>query len=948
MKKITLISFIILTTVRCALAQSSYLVTHYSKQDYGAGSQNWSIDSDDQGFIYIANNQGLLIYDGAHWKLFQIPGQNIIRSVSVSEEKRIYTGSFEEFGYWEEDSVHEMSFHSLKPLLRNFSFHNEEIWKIIQCKGKVYFQSFSALFVYDHHTVKAISIPSTIIFLLKANDRMFVQSIDGRLFELINDSLKLLDTGGLLQGTEVKAFLPYQNGTFLIGTSSKGVFQYDGKTIRAWDVPANEALKKFQINNGIISGDKLVFGTIVNGIFVLDFNGKICFHLHSENALQNNTVLSLCTDNHGGIWAGLDKGIDNISFNNSLDIYRESGEQLGAVYTAALVGSTLYIGTNRGIYTYLKEGQGDRFQYNGFLNQSQGQVWELKMIDGTLFCGHTNGTYVITGQEFKKISKVSGGYDLEKFTKDGQEYLLQSTYSALVVYKKSHNQWEYQMQVRGFIEPSRFLEIDHLNNIWIGQAVKGLYRLRLSDNLDSINSKVFYGKKDGFPSDFNIRVFKIEDRIVFTTGKLIYTYDDLNNKIIPFTELNVQLNGFENATNIIRTGENRYCLIRNNDIALFEIKDDKATQLIRFFLPLYDINMVDGYENVVKISQEQNLICLDDGFALFSGNSFNTTGSEKAKLIFREVKCMNSPGVKKSVEIINHSFTLEHAWNSLFISFTYTSHRISSKRFQYKLDPIDPDWSQWTEKAEVNYTRLPKGDYTFSVRTISPTGVVTDPVTLSFKVRPAFFASTPAYLIYGMILLAMILISQSMFRRRFIRQQEKIRLETERKLLLEKQQADQEIVKLQNENLQSEITHKNIQLADSTMAIIKKNELLIEIKNELENQKKQLKNQYPENYNKKILSLVNKNITDDNDWKVFEDLFDQAHADFFKRLKSSYPELTQSDLKLSAYLRLNLTSKEIAPLLNISYRGVETRRYRLRRRLVLESDANLVEFILKF
>jgi len=132
------------------------------------------------------------------------------------------------------------------------------------------------------------------------------------------------------------------------------------------------------------------------------------------------------------------------------------------------------------------------------------------------------------------------------------------------------------------------------------------------------------------------------------------------------------------------------------------------------------------------------------------------------------------------------------------------------------------------------------------------------------------------------------------------------------------------------------------------MAIIKKNELLIEIKNELENQKKQLKNQYPENYNKKILSLVNKNITDDNDWKVFEDLFDQAHADFFKRLKSSYPELTQSDLKLSAYLRLNLTSKEIAPLLNISYRGVETRRYRLRRRLVLESDANLVEFILKF
>jgi ligand-binding sensor domain-containing protein len=948
MKNLTLIVLIIITTLRWSFSQSSYIVTHYSKQDYEAGSQNWSIDTDEQGFIYVANNHGLLTYDGAHWKLHRIPDQTILRSVSVSEDKRIYTGSFEDFGYWEEDSSHEMNYHSLRPLLKNFSFHNEEIWKIIQCKGKVYFQSFSALFVYDHYTVRSIPIPSTIIFLLKSKERMFVQSIDGRLFELINDSFKLLDTSSELQGTEVKAILPYKNGTFLIGTSSKGVFQYDGKTIKSWNVPANEELKKFQINNGILSGDKLVFGTIVKGIFVLDFNGKICFHLYNENGLQNNTILSLCIDNHGGIWAGLDKGIDKITFNNSLDIYKESGEQIGAVYTAALVGGTLYVGTNRGIYTYLEEGDSDRLKYTGFLNQSQGQVWELKNIDGTLFCGHTNGTYVITGRDFKKISNEHGGFALEKYTKDGQEYLLQSTYAALVVYKKSFNQWRYHLQVRGFIEPSRFLEIDHLNNIWIGHAVKGLYRLRLSENLDSVISKVYHGKKDGFPSDYNIRVFKIEDRIVFTTGKLIYTYDDLNNKIIPFTELNKQLNGFETATNIIKTGENRYCLICNNDIALFEIKDNKATQLIRFFLPLYDINMVDGYENVVNIINGRNLICLDDGFALFSDNSFNNTTSGTAKLTFREVKCMNTQGDKKDVKIINNAFSLQHAWNSLFISFTYTNHRISSKRFQYKLEPFEPEWSQWTEKAEVNYSRLPKGNYTFMVRTISSTGVVTDPVSLHFNVKPALFASTIAFVFYGIILLAGILISQSVFRRRFIRKQEKIRLEAETKLLVEKQLAEQEIVKLQNEKLQTEITHKNIQLADSTMAIIKKNELLIEIKNELENHKKQPGTQIPENVNKKILSVINKNITGDNDWKVFEELFDQAHANFFKRLKTAYPELTQSDLKLCAYLKLNLSSKEIAPLLNISFRGVETRRFRLRRRLSLDSDSNLAEFVMQF
>jgi ligand-binding sensor domain-containing protein/DNA-binding CsgD family transcriptional regulator len=948
MKKVLLIILVVIFIAGWSDAQSSYMVTHYSRQDYRAGSQNWSIDTDDQGFIYAANNQGLLTFDGAHWKLFKVPDQTIIRSVSVSSDKRVYTGSFEDFGYWEEDSVREMKYHSLRPLLGNFAFHNDEIWKIVQCNGKIYFQSFSALFVYDRHSVKSIPIPSTIIFLLKADDRMFVQSVDGRLFELAGDALKLLDTKNVLQGTEVKAFLPYKNGSFLIGTSSKGVFQYDGVNISAWNVPANEALKKFQINNGIISGNRIIFGTIVKGIFVLDHDGNICFHLFNENALQNNTVLSLCVDNRGGIWAGLDKGIDNISFNNSLDSYRETGDQLGAVYTAAFKDNTLYIGTNRGIYTYRQEERNSRFLYSGFLNQSQGQVWELKVIDGTLFCGHTNGTYVITGESFRKISEVSGGYALEKYTKDGEEFLIQATYSTLVVYKKINNRWQYLRQVKGFIEPSRFLEIDHLNNIWIGHAVKGLYRLRLSDHLDSVTSKVCYGKTDGFPSDFNIRVFKIEDRIVFTTGKLIFTYDDLNNRIIPFTELNKQLNGFEDATNIIRTGENRYCLVRNNDIAEFLIKDNKATQLIRFYLPLFGLNMVEGYENVVSIDKERNLICLDNGFALFPGRSFSTPVPGKERLVFCEVNRLNTQGVSIPVKIVRNSFTLEHAWNSIFISFTFTGHGISSSRFQYKLEPFDPEWSPWTEQADVSYTRLPSGNYAFSVRTISSTGVVTDPIVLHFKVRPAFFASTLAYILYALILLAGILISQSMFRKRFMLKQEKIRLEAEAKLLLEKQQAEQQVVRLQYENLQSVITHKNIQLADSTMAIIRKNELLIEIKEELEKQKKQLRNHYPENYDKKILSLINKNITDDNDWKVFEDLFDQAHADFFKRLKAAYPDLTQSDLKLCAYLRLNLSSKEIAPLLNISYRGVETRRYRLRRRLLLDNDANLVGFILQF
>ena len=85
----------------------------------------------------------------------------------------------------------------------------------------------------------------------------------------------------------------------------------------------------------------------------------------------------------------------------------------------------------------------------------------------------------------------------------------------------------------------------------------------------------------------------------------------------------------------------------------------------------------------------------------------------------------------------------------------------------------------------------------------------------------------------------------------------------------------------------------------------------------------------------------------EEDWHLFEQHFDQVHENFLKRIKEIHPGLTPKDLKICAYLRMNLSSKEIAPLLNISVRGVEISRYRLRKKLGLERDDNLIEYLMK-
>ncbi|MEI6683911.1 MAG: two-component regulator propeller domain-containing protein [Bacteroidota bacterium] len=580
-KPYSLFLLLALSTIFHARGQSTYLVKHFTKHDYNASSQNWSIDTDQDGNIYVGNNDGLLVYNGTHWTTYRNPDQTIVRSVFAAPDKRIYTGSYEEFGYWEFDAARELKYHSLKQLLKNFTFHNSEIWKIVQSGNKIYFQSFSSLFVYDHQTVKPIELPGNIIFLLKARNRLFVQSVVGKLYEIVGNKLQKIEVGNVLDGTEIKTILPFSSTSFLIGTTADGLFVFDGKTVTPWKSEINDMLKACQINNGIVADNKFIFGTIVNGLFIIDMNGKLISHLNNENALQNNTVLSLCNDQNGSIWVGLDRGIDNLSLNTFLDIYQERGEQIGPVYSAALLGNTLYVGTNRGIFTYTDNPETGIFTYNGLLNKSQGQVWEMKILNGTLFCGHTTGTYMVEGKTLKQICAVSGGYLLKQIERNGIEYLIQSTYSPLVIYNRTGQEWKYGHLVKGYLEPSRFLEVDHLGNIWIGHAVKGLYKLQLSDNLDSAVSIISFGRKDGFPSEFKIRVFKVENRVVFTTGTNLYTWDDLKNKMILYTELNKQLQGFEASTQIKDIGNSLYWFIRKNDIALFTIKENKASMLLR-------------------------------------------------------------------------------------------------------------------------------------------------------------------------------------------------------------------------------------------------------------------------------------------------------------------------------------------------------------------------------
>jgi len=149
------------------------------------------------------------------------------------------------------------------------------------------------------------------------------------------------------------------------------------------------------------------------------------------------------------------------------------------------------------------------------------------------------------------------------------------------------------------------------------------------------------------------------------------------------------------------------------------------------------------------------------------------------------------------------------------------------------------------------------------------------------------------------------------------------------------------LVQLKNEKLKLDIESKNRELAVSTMSLIKKNEFLHNIKKELKDKEGAGQDL------KKVIKIIDKNLNNTDDWKLFEEAFNNADKDFLKQIKTMHPSLTPNDLRLCAYLRLNLTSKEIAPLLNISYRSVEVKRYRLRKKMNLPHESSLTSYILE-
>ncbi|MBP5318127.1 MAG: hypothetical protein J6Y77_01820 [Paludibacteraceae bacterium] len=958
MKKSLLTS---LLTVCCLLASANIRqpIENFYKNDYGMGAQNRDIAQQHNGLMYFANMNGLLEYDGHQWQSYLIPEYaygNNYHCLCIDDKGNIYVGAYNEFGVFRSSETGLQPYESLSDNFRKNGRDFAEIWHINQLGESIVFQTNSELIIYENGQLRLVDLPHIIHHSTVIDGTLYLVSTTEGISILDNDDILPLKGCESLRGTGIIAIDCMNDKSLLIVTETGKLYRYDKGELEPFCTHLTAQMENCQAYCAKLDGNVLAIGTVQDGVFILQLQQNTVTHINAASGLQNNTVLSLEFDTEGNLWLGLDRGIDFVKINSPFRRLFAQNNPYGGGYCAIKKGEKLYLGTNQGLFVtnYTNGDIGDIQAVQGVQNM----IYNLREIDGRIFCCAHKGLYEVIGNTAVKISDTEGVWTLQKWQKN-PEYLIGGCYTGFFIMEKNGSSWKLRNTVSGFVESSRVFEQDLKGDIWMSHGLRGVYRLHLSDDLRSVEKYDFYGTNKGFPNNEHITVYKISDEIIFAAENGINRYNERTDQMELYKSLNDELLGDGLYYYLNQESFGRLWYVKGNKIGYAERQNN-----MRFYsdtAQCFSIpeTLIYEYFNLTRLDENNVLISNEEGFTKVNLETLKNTNSHE--LYIRQVRSIDTDSILvRQYEKNGDSaqpLKIEYKLNSLrfvFGSSSFADQRNPQILYATRLLGCEDNWSNPSNAQEREYTNLHEGVYTFQIKTVNRDGS-SNFTELTFSILPPWYRSIWAYILYGLIgiLTIFALIHYIHYKEQKIKRQKELEIEEQRRLhQSETAEKEKEITMLKNEQLAADLTNKSKELASSTMNLIRKNEILIDIKNELDKILKSMPDgEEGRNTGKKlnkVIHTINENIEHDDDWMKFEQNFDSIHQDFMKRLGETYKGLTISDKKLCAYLKMNLVSKDIAPLLNISVRGVEIGRYRLRKKLGLDRDTNLTEFLQNF
>lgn len=941
-KKVKIMIFVLLIRILFAGNALGFplipVVINYTTENYHASNQNWSIRQDRQGRIYIGNTKGLLEFDGFHWELYSLPNNTILRAIYITEDDRIYVGSYEEFGYFVRNVENQLEYTSLKSKIPDYYFYNDEVWNIVEYQGKIFFQTFSSYFVYDGTNVTGIK--SRPLNFLLCHGKVYSQSIVGGFNGFDGEKFTEIIENKRYNKDKIVAILPERNNYILV-SQRNGLFIYsqESGTITPLETSVDDELKVYSVNKAIMTKDSCyVLGTVSNGLYAVDRDGKIQWKINSENGLCNNTIQNLFCDAENNVWAATENGIAQIQHRSPTQVFMPGGHNFGTPNDVLIKSDKVYVASVQGLFCY--DRQSDKLN---LIKGTEGIAYSIREIDGQLICGHNFGTFRIENNKATRMPSVVESISIQKCRIHNQEILLQNTYSDLVVYRKNiRDEWAFSHRISDFHHLTAHIEIDHQDNLWVQHMHRGMFRLKLNEDLSKTTDIKYYAGLNG-KANIKINILNVLGRIVFSDGCDFYTYEDLTDSIVPYKQMNEDLPDLRDTYRIVRINSDTYWFI--NNIAYNLVKYSQGHFRIEQQIPFSSFKNppMDNLGNVAFDHLKNSYLYLDGALAKYNPEK-SSTCEISGTLSIKNIAVYEANQQPVYIPLTNYN-KIPYSHNNVIVSLSYPIKGNKPFTIEYTLEnhtiQANISGSFENEALQKEYSRLPAGKYRFRAEVLDGHNILSE-INYHFEIQNPFYLSELALAIYFLLFIFFLAFIYYLINKR----KNKVIEQQKQKHAAEIEKQQKQIVELENRQLASELRFKSKELAGFTMLNIKNKEFLIRIREELQQQK--TKGQTSKMFLEKIIKLIDRNISSGDDWNIFQSNFDRIHENFFRNLKTQYPNLTPNDLRLCALLRLNLSTKDICNVMNLSIRGIEGARLRLRKRLNIPPDKNLVDFMIEF
>lgn len=817
---------------------------NFTYRDYGGHHQNWAVVQDNRGFIYVANNDGILEYDGNSWRLISINGL-VTRCLDVDSYGRIWVGAQDEFGYLEPDPSGSLAFHSLKYLVQDLCPSFGLVRQVYATPKGVYFSTNSCIIkVYGLEV--AVYKPETLFHrTYNVLNRIFSVQPEVGLTMVKGDTMELVPAGDHFANSRIYAMVPYDDRNILIATQSDGMFLYDVSYLNDPLVhDASHFLKpfatsndKFFVDNWVYWGEALgnkrfAFATYRGGAVVIDAKGEIIQRIGKSEGIQDETVWHLAVDDQENIWLALNNGVSFTAVKSAITSWSDNLAPQGVLQSLKRVDDKLYASSNAGVFI-LDQGIFRRVQ--GTLELS----WDIVPVVSsngirTTLVATGDGLYSIHGDRAQLVENGEVPLFTIHQSKHHKDILFLGLYDGLGVAEYRRGRWVYVGKFDNVAGRIWRVDEDEKGNIWFVLRHQGVVRAVANDpaSLSFDEFELFNNIPFNPPYDEDTRLMSVNRKMLLSAPTGLYAFDERENNFKPESFLGEQFSDGTRGIKLFSVDSLGYIWFESyakshvRSITRAKIMDDGSSIIIPA-----ELNEIPQmiFSSVDTDSEGITWIAGTDGLYRFDPTA-SMRGIRAPKAYIRKVVIGNDStlfggaypklcpdGFFSCIDIAQTDSqipNIPYSTNNVTIHFSSPMFGQEGKMlYSQKLEGFDTDWSAWNTVGYKEYTNLPYGEYTFKVKAMSIYEVESPVASYSFVISRPWYNHPIMYLFYVLLVGLIVFVSVAIKTR---------------------------MLKMSNLRLQALVDERTREIVQHQRDIVMQNEALMLQKEEIESQRDEL------------------------------------------------------------------------------------------------------------